>query len=145
MNIFLSAPSRDLKLVEVIQSKIIEAGHEVYDWVSSYKEEPNKQDDEIVANFIRGLNSVKNCDLFILVVTSNAGPSVGCGTELGVAMEHAKQSKLLELIPIDDSSPWYYHPGRMWFTGRAYTKTCFTSYSKLIDSLKYTQPFPLPK
>ena len=136
MKIFLSAPSRDLMLAQEIISKLEAEHHEVYDWISVFKSEVNNEDPEIVANFIRGLAYVANCDMFILVVTSPGGPSVGSAMELGVAMAHHCQSKLLELITIDDSCPWCRHPGRLWFTQRAYTKTVFRRVDDLIHSLE---------
>lgn len=115
MNVFVSAPSADLDLVRAITTKIQDAGHEIHDWTSRVQEEKRMTDDQIVAHFSEGLAAVRNGDMFVLVVTSPRGPSTGCAMELGLAMWFGRDARLLELVEIDESCPWFYHPGRKWF------------------------------
>jgi nucleoside 2-deoxyribosyltransferase len=140
MNVFLSAPSRDLDLVRALTTRLQDAGHEVFDWVTPYQNEGRMTNEQITANFHDDLAAVRNCDVFVLVVTSHMGPSTGCAMELGVALWFGKTARLLELVDIDDAAPWFGHPGRIWFQqhplGGVYGRN---EISKLMESLQ--KPF----
>ena len=116
MKFYIAAKFSEKDDVQIIQEKIVAAGHSlVCDWTRQESFRPYKEHQKESAAQSKGcIDSTIDCDVFILFTKSDGR---GMLIEYGAALaSHAQKAKPAIYLIGEHSSPpmFYYHPSVKW-------------------------------
>lgn len=113
MKIYVASRFQDKEKVKDIYKKLKSEGHQISgDWTGHTHTKPYTKNQKLSKKYsIEDINSVINCDVFVLL--TNQEPGIGSTTELGGALALYVKNKRPKVYIVGDNldgNMFYFHP-----------------------------------